>query len=110
MQGHFLQYRDSAEQCIENAKDILKSPELMGEMTIEEWLDRLNLLQYMPVFTKNKVTLVKELKHHCRRDGTFEETFDFGKNDSDKMRLSLMVRNDKNAINGFEYKTVQGCR
>jgi hypothetical protein len=44
MQGHFLQYRDSAEQCIENAKDILKSPELMGEMTIEEWLDRLNLL------------------------------------------------------------------
>ena len=43
-----MEYRDSPEDCINYAKNILKSPELMGEMYIEEWLDRLNLAKFMP--------------------------------------------------------------
>lgn len=94
-----------------NAKDILKSPELMGEMTIEEWLDRLNLIKFMPVFVKNQVYLVSQISSHCNRDGSFSEGFDFGTaDDQDKMRLGLMARGDKSAKEGFEYKSVQGCR
>lgn len=44
LQGHFLKYRESPEDCMEKADELLKAPELMGEMTIEEWLDRLNLV------------------------------------------------------------------
>lgn len=62
MQGHFLEYRNSAQACMANAKDILKSPELMGEMTIEEWLDRLNLIKFTPIFVKNRVFHVRDIK------------------------------------------------
>lgn len=37
----------------------------MGEMTIEEWLDRLNLIEFMHMFVKNKVFTVNDLKNHC---------------------------------------------
>lgn len=96
LQGHFLEYRDSAQDCLENAEDILKSAEFMGEMTIEEWLDRLNLVEFMHMFVKNKVFTVKDLKNQCR-DGNFGEGFDFGKFELEKQRLSLMARGDKKA-------------
>lgn len=50
----------------------------MGEMTIEEWLDRLNLIEFIHIFTKNKVFMVNDLKSYCK-DGNFGEAFDFGK-------------------------------
>lgn len=110
MQGHFLDYRDSAKDCLENAKEILKSPDMFGEMTMEEWLDRLNLVHWMHVFVKNRVFTVRDLKAHVDEGGSFHDGFKFGKHDKDKQRLGLMIRNDKNAIEGFEYKTIQGCR
>lgn len=81
----------------------------MGEMTIEEWLDRLNLVKFIHLFVKNKVFTVNDLKSHCR-DGNFNEGFNFGKFELEKQRLSLMARGDKKAKEGFEYKTIQGCR
>lgn len=78
-------------------------------MRIEEWLDRLNLIEFMHIFVKNKVFTVNDLSNHCQ-DGNFGEGFDFGKFEQQKQRLSLMARGDKNAISGFEYKSVQGCR
>lgn len=81
----------------------------MGEMTIEEWLDRLNLLKYMSVFVKNKVTLVKELKTCWQRGkggGSFHDGFDFGnteQNDKDKARVCMMVRNVQKTRDMFEY-------
>lgn len=109
LQGHFLQFRESAEECLANAEELMKSPEMMGEMTIHEWLDRLNLVEFIHIFTKNKVFTVKDLQNHCM-DGNFNEGFDFGKFDREKQRLTSMVRGDKRAKEGFEYKTIQGCR
>ena len=81
----------------------------MGEMTIEEWLDRLNLIEFMHIFVKNKVFTVNDLKNHCD-NGNFSAGFDFGKFELEKQRLSLMARGDKKAKEGFAYLTIQGCR
>lgn len=52
-------------------------------MTIEEWLDRLNLIEFMHIFVKNKVLTVNDLKSYCH-DGNFNEAFDFGKFELEK--------------------------
>ena len=64
----------------------------------------------MPVFVKNRVFNVDQLKHNCGRDGKFHDGFDFGKHDKEKMRLALMVRGDSRAKRDFEFKSIQGCR
>jgi hypothetical protein len=61
----------------------LKSGEFIGEMTIEEWLDRLNLIEFMHHFVDNKVFTVNDLKNHCK-DGNFGEQFNFGKFEMEK--------------------------
>lgn len=33
-------------------------------MTVAEWLDRMNLTKYLPMFTKNQAYLVSELRLH----------------------------------------------
>lgn len=35
-----------------------------AEMTVAEWLDRMNLSKYLPMFTKNQAYLVSELRLH----------------------------------------------
>jgi hypothetical protein len=70
LQGHFMKYRDSCQDCMDNVTEIMKEPDMMGEMTIEEWLDRLNLVEFMHLFVKNKVFTVNDLKNHCK-NGNF---------------------------------------
>lgn len=37
-------------------------------MTIAEWLDRLNLYYYVPMFTKNQLYLITEIKYHLDKE------------------------------------------
>lgn len=43
LQGHFLKYRDNIEEAIERAKDLLDIEQQIKDMSINEWLRRLNL-------------------------------------------------------------------
>lgn len=109
LQGHFLKYRTSAEKCLENVQEILREADIIAEMPVAEWLDRQNLLKYMPMFTKVKVFTVSEIKHHVDGSGGFDSCFTF-KDTHDQMRLALMARGDQSAKDDFEYQTRQGAR
>lgn len=78
-------------------------------MPVAEWLDRQNLLKYMPMFTKVKVFTVSEIKHHVDGSGGFDASFKFD-DTHDQMRLALMARGDQTAKEDFEYQTRQGAR
>ena len=49
-----LKFRESAEKCVEHAKDLLLEDKdmLAKDMSIDEWLHRLNLLHLKPNFEK----------------------------------------------------------
>lgn len=58
-------------------QDILKEAEMMSQMPVTEWLDRMNLLKYMPMFTKHRVFTVKEINYYVNEQGKFNDSFDF---------------------------------
>ena len=51
LQGHLLKYKGKPEEAIENAKDLLDIDFQIKDMTINEWLRRLNLHSYAHKFT-----------------------------------------------------------
>lgn len=61
-------------------------------MTIAEWLDRLNLYHYVPMFTKNQLYLISELNNH-REGDKLKEKFKF-KEPLEEMRISQILSND----------------
>jgi len=59
-----LKYRESAEICIAKAKELLSEDKgATKEMTIDEWLHRLNLLHLKSNFEKQKIRRVMDLVH-----------------------------------------------
>lgn len=60
-----LKYRESAEKCIENAKELLLEDRdlLAKDMLIDEWLHRLNLLHLKSNLEKQKIRRVQDLIH-----------------------------------------------
>ena len=44
--------------------ELIKDEGNVSEMTVAEWLDRMNLTKYLPMFTKNQAYLVSELRLH----------------------------------------------
>jgi chaperone BCS1 len=50
MQGHFLKYRGKPQECFENIQEILNDQAAIEEMTVQEWLERLNLSKYLANF------------------------------------------------------------
>lgn len=44
--------------------EIINDNENIDEMTVGEWLDRMNLSKYLGMFTKNQVYLVSEMHLH----------------------------------------------
>lgn len=109
LQGHFLKHRKDAKVCLEKVTDILKEADVVNEMPVAEWLERLNLIKYMAMFSKHKIYTVKEISNFVDGSGSFNESFKF-KDTQDQMRLGLMVRGDPSAKEDFQYQTQQGGR
>ena len=66
LQGHFLKYRDDIQGAITNAKSLLDIEYQIKDMSINEWLRRLNFQQYAPKFRKDGLKRVCDLKYlHC---------------------------------------------
>jgi len=63
LQGHFLKHRDDIEAVVSRAKELLDVEEQVKEMSINQWLRRLNLPQFAHKFRKDKeVCTVKDLR------------------------------------------------
>lgn len=50
LQGHFLKYRHDTNLVVEKFSEVLTEEQAMDEMTVVEWLDRINMKKYVPQF------------------------------------------------------------
>jgi len=62
LQGHFLKYRDDLNGAIENAKFLLDMDYQIKDMSVNEWLRRLNMHKYTPKFRKDGIKRVSDLR------------------------------------------------
>lgn len=63
LQGHFLKHRESPEKATEFAKELLDQEYQIKDMSVYEWLRRLNMHKYAPKFKKEAgVSRVSDLK------------------------------------------------
>ena len=74
-------------------------------MAIEEWLDRLNLVKYLPLFIENEIYHVEEIRIHVDEKGNFTDKFKF-KDPLEQMRIALMTRGDKNVKQDFQFQSI----
>lgn len=73
-------------------------------MTISEWLDRLNLYRYLPMFTKNQVYLMNELRFHRSRENHNKLNLKFKfKEPLEEMRISQILSNDFGGREDFKF-------
>jgi SpoVK/Ycf46/Vps4 family AAA+-type ATPase len=63
LQGHFLKYRLDLAGAITNAKSLLDMDYQIKDMTVNEWLRRLNFQKYAPKFRKDGCKRVSDLKY-----------------------------------------------
>ena len=63
LQGHFLRHREDPNDSIQTAKELLIDDlnQVQKEMSIEEWLHRLNLISLKDNFLKQKIRRVADL-------------------------------------------------
>ena len=81
-------------------------------MTIAEWLDRLNLYHYVPMFTKNQLYLITELKYHYdeKASNTLKkDKFKF-KEPLEQMRIKQILSKDFAGLEDFKYLTEHSAR
>lgn len=116
LQGHFLKNRHSVDNVFENYQQLLNEKKQDNQMTIREWLDRLNLYHYLPMFTKNQVYLIGEIKYHYdkqrrrhRLGRKLNENFKF-KEPKEEMRIQQYICNDHAGIEDSKYLTEETAR
>lgn len=102
LQGHYLKYAADAELCVQRHDELLSQEESIKEMTVAEWLDRLNLQKYIPVFTRQTCFFVKELIFHVDDCQELKDTIKI-KEDLDKARIRNMIKGSKSAEADFHY-------
>lgn len=72
--------------------ELLKDEGNVSEMTVAEWLDRMNLTKYLPMFTKNQAYLVSELRLHLdiHDKSKLNSNYEF-KDKLDEQRIKFMI-------------------
>lgn len=63
LQGHFLKNRLDPKAAITNAKGLLDMDYQIKDMSINEWLRRLNFQKYAPKFRKDGCKRVSDLRY-----------------------------------------------
>lgn len=93
LQGHFLKYRDEPKAAIDNAKSLLDIEYQIKDMSINEWLRRLNFQKYAPKFRKDGVKRVSDLKYVGEGDLTTWGMEAL----TDRKRVMKMIEGEENA-------------
>lgn len=111
LQGHFLKYRHDAQRALDMHAELVKDTESVAEMTVAEWLDRLNLSKYLAMFTKNQAYLVSELHLHLHLTdkSRLNDNFKF-KDKLDEQRVKFMISGEAEDRADFQYVTPQQAR
>jgi len=93
LQGHFLVHRDNLREAINNAKSLLDMDYQIKDMSITEWLRRLNMHKYASKFRKDGVKRVTDLRFIGEGDlqGWGMEAL------TDRKRVMGMIQGDERA-------------
>eukprot|EP00347_Sterkiella_histriomuscorum_P005490 403356416 len=107
LQGHFLKYRDNLDEAIGQAKLLLEIDQQIKDMSIEEWLRRLNFSQYVLKFKKiGNVKTVSDLKYIQEGD-----LIEYGfKVMTDRKRVMDMMNGDQEVKVLFQMQNITQIR
>ena len=100
LQGHFLKYKDDPSAQLENAAELYNGEDQDGieEMTIIEWLRRLNLVKYATIFKKKKIFWVTDLRWYPELDDEGLKDIE----EEDKIRMNKVVdKSDEQLVEDF---------
>jgi SAM domain (Sterile alpha motif) len=106
LQGHFLKYRDSPAQAIANGRSLLDIEYQIKDMSINEWLRRLNMHQFAGKFRKDGVKRVSDLKYV----GEGELTVWGIEALTDRKRVMGMIQGDETAKSLFALQSRSQAR
>lgn len=62
IQEHLMNFRGKPEECVEKALRVLKGSQEKEEMSVTEWLYKLNLPQYVSKFINKGIFFRSEIK------------------------------------------------
>lgn len=108
LQGHFLKYRGQPETQVEKAKQILEDSGSLDEMSVAEYLRRLNLDKYAANFTEQGIYFVTDLRHYAN-EGEITANLKITKPMHVK-RLACMIQGEKITQNDFSLISVATAR
>ena len=108
LQGYFLQHRSNAKNALENYKNILHDQTTVDQMGVAEWLERMNMSQYLRSFNDQKVNTVTDMRMY-QDAGTLMTQFKV-KEFMHQQRILSMIQNDALSKADFEYVTVNQAR
>jgi hypothetical protein len=106
LQGHFLKHRDDPNGAIENAKFLLDVEYQIKDMTVKEWLRRLNMHKYTAKFRKDGIKRVSDLRFLGEGDLTTWGMTAL----TDRKRVMNMVQGDETAKQLFALQSVSQAR
>lgn len=106
LQGHFLKHRIDPQGAIANAKSLLDMDYQIKDMSINEWLRRLNYQMYAPKFRKDGCKRVSDLKYIGEGELTA-----FGMEAmTDRKRVMAMIQGEEQAKQLFALQTRSQAR
>ena len=111
LQGHFLKYRDQPQETLDNAQELMQSHvELINEMSVGEWLMRLNLIELAPKMAQLNMVQITDLKVFLDEKKLDELKVEF-KYPIHKARFNSMIQGkDQITLADFKLITVQTAK
>ena len=111
LQGHFLKYRDQPQETLDNAQELMQSHvELINEMSVGEWLMRLNLIELAPKMAQLNMVQITDLKVFLDEKKLDELKVEF-KYPIHKARFNSMIQGkDQITLADFKLITVQAAK
>jgi len=106
LQGHFLRFKKDPAKAVENARLIVEETEFTQEMTVKEWLVRLNVGDLVKGFHQENIRRVRDLKGFSQ--GDLEKCG--VKKKGDLTRILNMLKGDDITKKGFTLLTKQAVR
>jgi chaperone BCS1 len=108
LQGHFLRYRDQPQKQVDRAKDILVDSASMDEMSVSEWLRRINMQKYAKGFADMKMYYVTDLRY-LNDENLLKEKLKI-EDIMDVKRIHCMINDDKISKEEFKVLSQNGAR
>lgn len=104
IQGHFLKYRENTDLIVTNATEVLEETLKPEEMSVTEWLFKLNIQKYAPNFKKHRFIVVSDLR--VVDDDRLENVLKI-KDKFHKKRITEMIADEKFSLEESNFKSKQ---